>query len=235
MDARYVEPGHVLLDRRGAILEADAAFGRLIQADPHRLRGRDVLSLTADADRPDCADAIRDLLETGRSFDMTKRFVREDESVLWVRNSVSLMTLNTVEVVVATCAHAPPPQVRRSPAVLLASARTQLEMIGDRRRLGDPLVLSGPNWTTLLQVFVAEAEGRIVDLATLAANYGQGREVARRWLNILIRSGLLEVETRAADPYSEKSYRLTATAAARLEAHLTRFAREPDRLLDDPV
>jgi PAS domain S-box-containing protein len=230
-----VDPGHLLLDRHGAILEADAAFGRLMHVAPDTLRGRDVLSLTAGADRSECADAFRRLLETRRSFDMTKRFVRADTSVLWVRNSVSLMTLDRTDVVVATCAFVSQPETRRTPAGLLESARAQLAMIEDRRHLGDPLLLSGPNWTTLLEVFIAEAEGRTVDLASLSDHYGHSPEVVARWLAMLIKAGLLEVEARASDPHGEKSYRLTATATERLEAHLARFAREPEHLLREPL
>jgi PAS domain-containing protein len=227
-----VDPGHLLVDRDGAILEADAAFGRLVLAPPQSLRGRDVLSMTAVADRPGCADAIRNLWATGVSFDMTKRFVRDDTSVLWVRNSVSRMTMGGEEVVVATCARVPRPVARRAPAALLRSARVQLATIEDRARLGDPRLLFGPNWNALLHVFIAESEGRAVDVAGLVAAYGQSADVTRRWLTVLIKAGLLEVEATADDPYREKSYRLTAFAAERLEAHLARFAPEPEAFSD---
>jgi PAS domain S-box-containing protein len=230
-----VDPGHLLIDRSGAILEADAAFGRLVQAEPCALRGRAVLSLTADADRSECDAAIRGLLKTGRSFDMTKRFVREDTSVLWVRNSVSLMTIGRAEVVVATCAWASAPEPSSAPVVLRAAARAQQALIEDRASVGDPLLLGGPNWSTLLQLFIAEMEGRTVDLPALAAHYGHSLDVVRRWVAVLIKAGLIEVETCASDPYTEKSYRLTAIAAQRLEAHLVKYARDPERMLAAPL
>lgn len=230
-----MDPGHLLIDRHGAILEADEAFGRLMQAAPCTLQGRDVLALTAPADRHECGEAIQRLLRTRKSFDLTKRFVRDDESVFWARSSASLMTVDATDVVVATCALAPPPAVREAPALLLESARSQLAMIEDRRRLGDPMLLAGPNWTTLLRVFIAESEGRTVDLRALVAHYGHSREVVQRWLTVLIRAGLVEIETRAADPYSEKCYRLTATAAARLEEHLARHARQPEPLIGETL
>jgi hypothetical protein len=67
-------PGHVVLDQQGAILEADESFGSLLMSPVAGLRGRNVLSFTAPADREECTQAIAMLRDAGCPFDITKRF-----------------------------------------------------------------------------------------------------------------------------------------------------------------
>jgi hypothetical protein len=218
-------PGHLLIDHRCAILEADEAFGRMMHREPESLRGCDVLSLTAAADRDECTRAIGTLVATRRPFDIVKRFVREDASVLWVRNSVSMMRCNGDDLIVATCAPVADRNPRQAPAALLNTARLQVAMVEERGRICDAQLLSGPSWQALLHVYIAEAEGRSASIADLAGRVGQSPEVLARWIKLLSTNDVLDVETANTDPSVAKCYRLTATAAERLEAYLTKFGR----------
>jgi PAS domain S-box-containing protein len=226
-----MQPGHVLLDQQGGIVQADDSFGTLLLSPMARLLGRNVLSFTAPADRDECTQAIAKLRETGRPFDITKRFLREDDSVVWVRNSVSRMMVGDNELIVATCTPIPDHMRQQTPDSLLRSARRQVAMVEARGRIADPAVLAGPSWPALLEVYIAEAEGRAVNAAALSSHFGQGIHLTRRWIDLLVGSDILEVETRNMSHDAAKSYRLTSGALRRLEEYLVAFATASDAAL----
>jgi PAS domain S-box-containing protein len=217
-------PGHVVLDQQGAIVEADDGFETLLMSSVADLRGRNVLSFTAPADRDECTRAIAGLRTTGRPFDITKRFIRQDDSTLWVRNSVSRMTIQRTELIVATCTPVLPDVHRRTPGALLNSAHFHAAMARGRNSVGDPLLLSGASWPLLLEVYIAEAEGRAVSAISLADHLGQSKEASQRWINVLISSDVLEVELGSLAPDVSKTYRLTSSAVQRLEEYLDTYS-----------
>jgi hypothetical protein len=217
-------PGHVLLDHHGAIVQADDGFGALLMTPAARLRGCDVLSITAPADREECCEAIAALKATGKPFDIVKRFIRQDDTVLWVRNSVSRMLVQQQDLIVATCTPVLEPIARHAPGDLLHTAQVQVQMVEAQSSICHPFPLAGPSWPALLQVYIAEAEGRIMDIDMLAASLGQSRTLINRYVTALVGSGVLEVETRSLDPDVAKAYRLTTGAVHRLEDYLLKFA-----------
>lgn len=219
-------PGHVVLDQQGRIVEADDSFGTLLLSPVDRLRGRDVLSLTAPADRAECTAAIAGLRATGQPFDIVKRFVRADESLLWVRNSVSQLTIRQESMIVATCTPMPHHERRRTPETLLRSARLQAAMRKAQGSIGDPLLIQGISWSTLLEVYIAEAEGRPIDVASLVDQLQQSARLIQRWVDALMSADILEVETCDPVPNRAKCYRLTAGAVERLEGYLMTFSGE---------
>lgn len=218
-------PGHVVLDQQGAIIEADDGFETLLMSPVAKLRGRNVLSFTAPADRQECTQAIAGLRTTGRPFDITKRFIRQDESILWVRNSVSRMTIQQTELIVATCTPVLPVVRRRTPGALLDSAHLHAAMVRARNNVGDPLLLSGASWPLLLEVYIAEAEGRLVSASTLGDHLGQSWAASQRWINALVGADVLEVEIGNPAPDAPKTYRLTSGTVERLEEYLSTFSR----------
>lgn len=217
-------PGHVVLDQQGAILEADDSFGSLLMSPVAGLRGRNVLSFTAPADRDECTQAIATLRDTGRPFDITKRFLRQDDSTIWVRNSVSRMIIERKELIVATCTPIAPDHHRRTPELLLESARVQAAMAEARAEIADPVLVSGKSWSLLLQVYIAEGEGRAVSAEWLAARLKLSHTTSQRWINALLAADVLEVETRNLAPNTVKCYRLTATTMQRVEEYLAKFS-----------
>jgi hypothetical protein len=216
--------GHVLIGSRGIILEADEGFGAMLHEAPDRLRGREVLSITAPADHAECSEALDRLRRTGQAFDIIKRFIRQDRSVLWVRNSVTRMPVGQMDLLVATCAAVAVAPVRQTPAHLLSSARRQLSMIRERSAVCDETFLSGPSWEALLLIYVAEAEGGVVDAEHLATRLGPNSATIGRWLLAMQSAGIVEIETRESRPDAVKSYRLAAETTQRLERYLARFS-----------
>jgi PAS domain-containing protein len=92
--------GHVLIGHDGAILEADDGFADLLRADTTTIPGRRVLDVTAPADREECCRALDGLRATRRPFSIVKRFICDDASPIWVRNSVSIMVSSRPDLVV---------------------------------------------------------------------------------------------------------------------------------------
>jgi PAS domain S-box-containing protein len=220
-----VEAGHVLIGSAGELLSMDAAFCDIIRLPEDAMRGRFVLDVTAPADRTECAMAIQRLRDTGQPFEITKRFIRDDGSLVWVKNSVSItigddgpgMIMATIEPVV--------PREDHGPAMLLDAARLHNAVRRDRASVCDPAFISDAGWDAILAIYVAEAEGRSVDVNRLAGLIGHTTGHTERWVKALLHLEVIEIEY--ANPHAEaaKSYRLTAGTHYKLEAFLARDHR----------
>ncbi len=215
--------GHVLIGDEGSILGADVGFGELLKACPHSLPGRRILDITAPADREECCRAMEGLRVTRRPFTIVKRLVRDDASLIWVRNSVSIMAGAHMGPVVATCTAVPEDPARRSPAALLDAARFMRATAQGRDIVCEPQLTSAPGWDALLEIYIAEAEGRSIDVPALAGALRQSEALVRRWVAALVSHNVVEVETRDPMPDAEKAYRLTASTIDRLERYLIKF------------
>lgn len=202
----------------------DQHFCALMHAEWADMIGRPVLDITAPADRDECGAAIRELCETGRSFRLSKRFIREDKTLVWVTNTVSKMqAADGGDIIVATI----DPLIAdddRQPALLLGSARFLEACKADREAVFDPALFADTAWDVILAAYIAEAEGGAVGVLDLAERLGISPDRAMRWINVLIGQGALEVETRRADPYSAKCFRLTGATHRVLEDHLARVS-----------
>ena len=214
------DTGHVLIGTRGELLSVDGGFCTLLQAEAAAIVGRLVLDVTAPPDRAECALAIGMLRETLQPFSISKRFIREDGSLRWVTNTVSITTPGAApQTIVATIVPIDDPAQYRSPARLLECARLLLESRIDRSLAFDHALFSDPAWDMLLAAYIAEAEGRAVDCAGFAVSAGMTLPVSRRWLRLLVERDLIEME--AGTPLdAHTAFRLTADGHARFESHL---------------
>lgn len=220
-----VEAGHVLIGTAGELVSMDAAFCDIMRLSEDEMRGRLVLDVTAPADRTECATAIRDLRETGRPFEITKRFLRDDGSLVWVKNTVSItIGEDRPGMIVATIEPVEPP-VEHGPALLLDVARRHLSVRRDRRSVCDPAFLSDSGWDAILAIYIAEAEGRSVDLDHFAELLGTSVALTDRWLKALLQAAILEIEYGNPQAEAAKAYRLTAETHRKLELFLERAYR----------
>lgn len=216
------QAGHVLIGTQGELLDMDAAFCDIMHCDPQGIRGRLVLDVTAPADRNECARAIAHLRETHRPFVIVKRFIRDDGSLVWVRNTVSItMDGGSAPTVVATIEPVEAPIGHDSPAILLDVARFLVKARRDRGTVCDRALFSEPGWDAVLAAYVAEAEGRAVDVATLAAMLNHAPTTVERWVKALLQYNVLEIEYRNPSAEAPKAYRLTSDTHRKLEAYLT--------------
>jgi hypothetical protein len=212
--------GHVLIGPENAIFEVDVGFCDLLRTDPQALTGRLIAEITAPADREECGRALDRLRATGRSFDITKRLVRDDSSLVWVRNAVSIMSGPQSGLIVATCSEVESDRDRQSPALLLKAARKMRDLEQMRSGVCISQIGSAPGWLTLLEIYIAEAEGRSADVSQLSVCIEQSASVTGRWIAALAGHGVVEIETRNPSPDTAKAYRLTSSSLKRLELYL---------------
>lgn len=218
-----LQTGHVLIGTEGQLLNLDTGFCSIMHASPEDMVGRLVMDVTAPADREECTVAIDRLRRTGEPFVIVKRFMRDDGSLVWVRNTVSI----TVDgghpgLIMATIELIDESETTRSPAMLLDNARILIAARKARGMVCDPTLFSEPAWDTILEIYIGEAEGRVIDVETLSDKLGHSPSVTGRWIKALLQYGVLEVELRNPHPETAKSYRLTAGTHRRLETYLAR-------------
>ncbi|WBO21109.1 PAS domain S-box protein [Sphingomonas abietis] len=223
-------PGHVLIDAEGHLLSCDQGFCDILRAEPASVVGRLVQDVTAPADREECAAAIARLRATRKPFQISKRFLRDDGSLVWVANSVSMIEGAVgPALIVATINPIVDTGEDRAPARLLSSAHFLVTCKNDRASICDVSLFPDTAWDAMLAAYIAEAEGRSIDVAALSAQLDISPVRAGRWIAILLRQGVIEIETRRADAYAPKSFRLTAAIHARLEDHLSRVDLQSQR------
>lgn len=214
--------GHAVADTSGRLVGVDEELAGILHGESGALIGRTVLDVTAPADRAECSACIARLVAERRPFEITKRLLRDDGTLVWVVNSVSLVGGGAGELIVATIEPLAEPAEDRAPARLLDSARMLESFRSDRAALFDPALLSVTGWGAVLAAYIAEAEGRAVTVPMLAERLRVSQAQADRWIAALTRGGIVEIETRDPDAYAPKSFRLTGEAHRRLEAHLAR-------------
>lgn len=215
--------GHVLISADGELIAVDSGFCAIMQATDASMRGRTVDEVTAPADRAECSDAFRRLRETREPFEIVKRILRDDGSLLWVRNTVSITTAGGLPETIMATIEPVEEGGERSPAALLDCARFLLRAQEQRDGVCDPALMTDVAWSAMLALYVAEAEGTALDATALAARLDRAPAVVVRWVRALVHHGVLELETRKPLPDAPKMYRLTTDAHRRLETYLDRM------------
>lgn len=218
-----MQAGHLVICGEGRLLGLDRGFTNIMQSDHESLIGRDIMELTAPADREECGEAITELRRSHRPFVLSKRFIRDNGTLVWVTNTVSIVANSSgPELIVATI----DPLVRsnelRNPVVLLEAARMLVALRQDRAKMFDESLFSDTAWDAMLAAYIAEAEGAAVDVATLAARLAIPPARVQRWIRILLDQGVVELETSGLDPTRPKCFRLTGAAHVRIEEHLAK-------------
>lgn len=216
-----MQAGHLVLDLAGHMRGLDKHFCAIMRAEWGDMIGRPVLDITAPADREECGEAIRNLCETGQSFKIDKRFIRDDQTLVWVTNTVSLMQGSGSDSMIVATIDPLIADDHRQPALLLSSARFLQACKADQRQVFDATLFPDTAWDILLAAYVAEAEGAAIGILNLVDRLGISLDSAARWVNLLIAQGALEVETRLSSPYSAKCFRLTGKSHTILESHLS--------------
>lgn len=85
--------GFALTDVNGNIIDVNREFARIVDRDRTKIGEANVFAWTHPEDHPRHQALLRQLL-TGEipNFIIEKRYIRPDGSIVWVRNSVSLMS-----------------------------------------------------------------------------------------------------------------------------------------------
>ena len=218
-----MRPGHVLIGKEGQLVSVDRSFGDIMQLEPASLIGRLVLDVTAPADREECRLAISDLRETGRPFEISKRCIRSNGSLVWVTNAVSALENGKgSELLVATVTPMIETHELRAPARLLDTAHLIVALRKDRSSVLNATLSADIAWDIILAAYIAEAEGNAITVSALAAQLGIPMRQAYRWIGLLLNQGSIEIETRETDPFAPKSFRLTGLTHVRFERYLSK-------------
>jgi hypothetical protein len=146
--------------------------------------------------------------------DSTRRVpLRPDGIAVWCEAQVSrLDTGSDRGRLIGTLHQLADESVSRTPKDLWQSACRMSGALQRRRtELGADLCFDFP-WSLLLQIYLAEAEGRCVDLTDLGMRSGIRLENVRRWLCVLDERGL--VDTTAAP---ECAAQLSAAGVVKVE------------------
>ena len=75
----------------GKILHVNRRFCEIVGYDEGELLGKNIADITYADDVPEQTRLFSRLATTGESFDMEKRYVRKDGSLVWVNNTVSAL------------------------------------------------------------------------------------------------------------------------------------------------
>lgn len=229
------QAGHVLIDGCGLLLSVDRGFGDIMRSEPAALVGRSVDAMTAPADRQECGVALATLRATHRPFVICKRFLRDDGSLVWVNNTVSMVEGRDADLMVATVAPVIEPDAMRAPALLLDCARLMVALRSERSARFSSGLFTDRAWDVMLSAYIGEAEGRAVTAATLTSDLGLSTAQADRWIVALLGERAIEIETRESDPLAPKGFRLTGATHARLEDYLSNASRLQGGLIGSPA
>jgi hypothetical protein len=165
----------------------------MLHRDMADILGMSYLDLTHPDDRLWNRGSVKSLGVADGPITIRKRYSRPDGIAVWCEAQVSRLDAGSDRGrLIGTLHQVAHPSVARTPKELWQSA---FRMIGDlqRRRteLGGDLFLDFA-WTLLLQLYLAEAEGRCGDLADLAMRSGTRVASVRRWLSVLEERGLID-------------------------------------------
>lgn len=206
-----------LADADHRLVACDDAYLELLGRERSDVIGCHVLDLTYAPDRPINAIMLRSLASAGQAFSITKRYVRGDGGLVWVTNGVGSIRDGTGRAIVCATSRAVESPVNRDALVrnVAAARRLCAAFLAGKQLFGADLV-SAPAAELLLELYVAEIEGRSLSVDELASAIELGRASTRRWLAILKARGLIEVEGHAPVP-AEVSFRISQRCELALE------------------
>lgn len=216
--------GHSVGDANGRILTMDARVCDFMQRPLQQLIGQSYLDLTHPQDRRANITKIAALDGSDDLVEVRKRYLTPGGVTRWVNLQVSRMRKGSdAGLLLGTLILAEPARIQTrtqaEPHTMWQRARGQIRQIEMRAEiLGNALGNDHP-WAILLHVYVAEAEGRAVDLETIGVSTGIPDRLTQRWLRVLQDRGLIDWHAEFGP-----TIQLTATGLKTLERLLAATA-----------
>jgi PAS domain-containing protein len=174
---------HCVSSTAGTILVADSNFCRLLQRPHAELIGASYRSITVAEDLGKSADMLDALVDKAAPTRLRKRYWRPDGTTVEVDLLVS--RFDAAGHLVSTLSWREDDGARDTPLRMWKAAlrlkhlySLKMEEFG-RELFGDYPGL------ILLDLYLAEAEGRLASLADLAGSTGLPTEAVQRWLRVL--------------------------------------------------
>lgn len=223
--------GRIMVDPTGLLLDVDPAFCTTIRSTPDRLIGRNVLELTAAADRDTCVVLLGRVMADHAPLSTVKRLVRADGTHVWVHNTLHYVELaDGAPACEAHVAEAVAPADWVDPPKLLRLARFLLDSRRARARAFGAALFGDAAWDIVILAYVGEAEGRVLGIADIHAAIGISLANASRWIRALHAEDLIEYEaTGSTTALVASPVRLSSAGHRRLERFLSAMYRAAER------
>ncbi|MET0271003.1 MAG: PAS domain-containing protein [Sphingomonas sp.] len=185
--------GHTVADAAGRIIEVDEAMCALLHRSKREITGLSYLAITHPADQARNAIAVASLPGDGAARLIRKRYLRGDGSLVWT----NLHVLRQPDAagggrLIGKISWADDEADRIAPGALWSTTRRLIDEIGARRRLLGAEIFADHAWLILLETYLAEAEGRLVDADAIADRIDAPVSVVSRWVKALHARGLIE-------------------------------------------
>jgi len=160
--------GHSLANKAGIILAVDRQICEIMQRGERDLVGVSFETLTHPDDCRRNIIAVAGLQIGDGPLTLQKRYVRPDRSAVWASVQVSRLPGDDGGHLVGTIQLTNPEALRRDPESLWRAAKCADALIQRRRReLGDD-IFGDYGWIVLVQIYLAEAEGRLANIASIS-------------------------------------------------------------------
>ena len=208
--------GHSVADGNGNILTLDQAVCDLLQRSKRELVGMSYEQLTHPDDLPKNMQQLGCLNVGDRPLRLRKRYLRPQGEAVWTMVDVSRFSVGPdVGRLVASIYLLEPDHLDRRPENLWRAAHRIDGLV--RRRMdefGEEL-FGDHAWVILLQLYLAEAEGRIVDASAISDRTRISAVAIDRWLKLLQLKKLVERPV-----HTGRMVQLTATGLQKIETLL---------------
>ncbi|MCU6454528.1 PAS domain-containing protein [Sphingomonas sp. A2-49] len=181
-----------MADAAGRLLAVDPQVCEIMHREERELIGMSFETLTHVDDRARNISALASLAIADGPMTIRKRYVRPDGSSVWSHVQVSRLKATDGNRLIGTIELVGPDIARRGPESLWRSAKCINALIQRRRQeLGDDL-FSDYAWLILLQIYLAEAEGRTITVREAAARADIRDGVAERWIAVFRQRRLID-------------------------------------------
>lgn len=208
--------GHSLGTAEGRLLAVDPQICEIMHRDERDLIGVTFQSLTHPDDLDKNVAAIMTLRVQDGPLSLRKRYVRPDGSSIWTSIQVSRLRADDGSRLIGTIQVIDVTSMDADPRDLWQSAKRLIGLVERRRaELTDELFHDFP-WLILLQIYLAEAEGRIADLSDIAEIVRMRDHLTERWLAVLESRSLIE-----RPEWARNLPQLTATGLSKVERLLS--------------
>ena len=208
--------GHSVADASGHILAMDDKACDLMGRKSSEVVGLSYVDITHPSDQIGNIARIDTLLPTDAPISIRKRYLRPNGSSVELDVHVSrLETGKDTGRLVGTLMLPPPRRLSINPLNLWQTA-SKCRQFGEIRRaaIGDDL--NGDHaWTIMIHAYLAEAEGRTVEIGAIAHSMRLSASQARRWIKALQANDLMELGS-----VDQQEVQLSARGLSALESVL---------------
>lgn len=215
---------HCVSTTNGVILAVDRGFLDLVQRPEDQVIGASYRDLTHPDDLEKSAIMLSMLVDRAPPFRLQKRYMRPDGRA--VAASLFVTYFNNPGRLVGTLFWHDPGNEFRPERLWEAALRIQHIANIRREAFGDRLI-TDPVGTLLVAIYLAEAEGRVVGVETLASETRMAPSTTRRWITALQQEGIIWDDSNVA-----ADVQFTQSGLTRMEGMLASVFQAPTLLPD---